>query len=124
MADQKPSSSPSPVDILDMTDEDLIKRGILRVSETAPFQAWIFFILSFIFFCVSVGSIVSRYDVRWAILFIALGLLTGFLTVFVVMLKILFMMNRQQLEIRILASDLPKQAAGIIVQHMTPGGLK
>jgi hypothetical protein len=120
------AEKPKVTDILDMSDAELIQRGIMRTRETMPAQAWMFFALSIGLFCAAGAWLIwgTGPDViKGAIGFVVGGLFFAVLSAFTSLMRVLFIMHRQQLEIRILATDLPNAAAGIIVKHMTPKGL-
>lgn len=108
--------------ILDMTDDELVTRGIILMGHVVPKAFWL---------ALAVGDTCGSVTIGWLlhgqpalILACAIVGFLGVVTAFqLVVARTLFMLNRAQLELRLLAVQLPAQAASIVIKHMKPPGL-
>jgi hypothetical protein len=108
--------------ILNLSDDALITRGIIKISDVVPVAFWISSVLGHVFF---LGTCVLSWWLRnpWVFL-MAGGATLALAAVQVATVRILFLLNRNQLELRILATDLPREAASMVAAHMSPPGLR
>jgi NADH:ubiquinone oxidoreductase subunit 4 (subunit M) len=105
-----------------LTDDELVSRGLLRLSEVTPRSARILLTLSMLGMLAGAGLALWAHFISAALVFFGSCLLFQAAAAITV-LRILFMLHRAQLELRILATQLPIQAASLVVKHMTPAGL-
>lgn len=109
--------------ILDMTDEKLVEKDIIRMSEVVPKFFWACCALSDLILLVT-GYYAFAYTTPWIVGALMVAVILGFTAVELAVVRILFMLHRNQLETRILATQLPAEAASLVVRHMNPPGIK
>jgi hypothetical protein len=113
----------SETSILDLTDSDLLSRGIIRLRDVIPTQFWVALLGGFSSL-IGIGILLTPH-LGWALSWLIVALVLFFSAALVlVTIRVLFLHARSQLEVRILATQLPHQAASLVVSHMSPPGLR
>ena len=108
--------------VLDLTDSELLDKDIIRLRDVVPSQFWVLATLGTLMLAGAVYQITPR--VGWQVAILAgCSAFCFFCAGLVATVKVLFMLSRQQLEIRILATQLPREAASLVVSHMSPPNL-
>jgi hypothetical protein len=108
--------------VLDLTDSELLDKDIIRLRDVVPSQFWVLAVLGTIMLVGAAYQITPR--VGWEVAALAAGSAFCFFCAgLVATVKVLFMLSRSQLEVRILATQLPREAASLVVSHMSPSGL-
>jgi hypothetical protein len=121
------ADDPKQRSILDYTDEELIKHDIIRYREAVPLVVTLAFWL-ILSYCVLGGVALGLSSLSACAKVLTYALIAGIATldllVYVGLSRVLLRLHRQQLEIRVIASELPTQAATLVVKHMTPPELR